>query len=150
MIRSKVIAVMAVLALLLTGCAQDEEPDSTESTPTAEPSPSVTPLSNGEEAQFHGEEDVSAKTQAALELDDFYFEPTILRGDPGQEVTLTLHNEGAELHSFTLEEQSIDADLSAGQTDVEVKVKFPTSGGLVFTCKYHAADSGMRGELATT
>lgn len=149
MIRSKVLALMALLFLVPAGCAQEEEPEAAEGTPTAEASPSVTPLSNGEEAQFHGEEDVSGEAKAELELDDYYFGPTILRGDPGQELTLTLHNEGAELHNFTLAEQAIDADVSAGQTDVEVKVKFPASGGLVFTCKYHAADSGMRGELTT-
>lgn len=148
--NGKLPAVLAVLALLLAGCAQAEEPDATESTPTAEASPALTPLSNGEEAQFHGEEDVAGKADTELELDDFYFGPTVLRGDPGQDLTLTLRNEGAELHNFTLAEQSIDADVNPGQTDVEVKVKFPASGGLVFTCKYHAADSGMRGELSTS
>jgi plastocyanin len=151
MIRNgKLLSILAVLALVFAGCAQaEEEPDATEGTPTAEASPAVTPLSNGEEAQFHGEEDVSGKADAELELDDFYFGPTILRGDPRQDLTLTLHNEGAELHNFTLAEQSIDTDVTAGQSNVEVKVKFPDSGGLVFTCKYHAADSGMRGELTT-
>jgi plastocyanin len=80
-----------------------------------------------------------------LELDDNYFEPTIMSGKAGQEITLELFNEGGNIHNFSITEQNISEDLEEGGKE-EVKVKFPESGAVKFFCQYHQ-ELGMRGEL---
>ncbi len=82
-----------------------------------------------------------------VELDDFYFSPTVVTGTPGQSLKLELKNEGTALHNFTLADQSIDEDVTAGE-DVNVTVTIPQSGFVEFFCKYHRA-IGMVGELST-
>lgn len=93
----------------------------------------------------HGTVDVRGMTSLEVEADSSYFEPTFLRGDPGQSLKLTIHNESNALHNFSLSAQGIDQDLPAGQT-VEVSLMFPASGVQQFDCKYHTG-LGMNGEL---
>jgi plastocyanin len=88
----------------------------------------------------------SGKTE--LEMDDDYFEPKTVKGDPGQEMTLELKNEGNEEHNFTLTEQSVDQDVEAGE-EAEVTVTVPQSGTLTFYCKYHRS-KGMEGKLESS
>jgi len=85
-----------------------------------------------------------------VEMDDFYFGPTVLTGSPGQKLTIELKNESkaGTLHNFTLSDQNIDQDVQADQS-TEVTVTFPQSGFLEFFCKYHKS-SGMVGELTTS
>lgn len=100
-----------------------------------------------DKANNHGTKDFSGKDEAEVEQDNFYFEPTVLKGTPGQKVTLELDNEAkSTLHNFTLEDEKIDMDVPSGQK-VDVTVTFPQSGSLEFFCKYHKA-SGMVGELS--
>jgi plastocyanin len=98
----------------------------------------------GVPANDHGSKNVSG--EAEVELDDFYFEPTVLRGKPGSQITLELKNEGSTEHNFSIDSQSIDKDVEAGE-DSKVTVTFPKSGELSFYCKYHK-DMGMAGALA--
>jgi len=98
----------------------------------------------GVPANDHGSKNVSS--EAEVELDDFYFEPTVLRGKPGSQVTLELRNEGSTEHNLTIDSQSIDKDVEAGE-DAKVTVTFPKSGQLSFYCKYHK-NMGMAGALA--
>jgi plastocyanin len=98
----------------------------------------------GVEANDHGSKNVSG--EAEVELDDFYFEPTVLRGKPGSQVTIELKNEGSTEHNFTIDAQKIDKDVEAGE-DAKVTVTFPKSGVLSFYCKYHKS-MGMAGALA--
>jgi len=98
----------------------------------------------GVPANDHGSKNVSG--EAEVELDDFYFEPTVLRGKPGSQVTLELRNEGSTEHNLTIDSQSIDKDVEAGE-DAKVTVTFPKSGQLSFYCKYHK-NMGMAGALA--
>jgi plastocyanin len=83
-----------------------------------------------------------------LELDDYYFGPTILTGKPGQTVKLELHNEGRNQHNLTLAAQGIDQTLDPDKTG-DVTVTFPPSGSAPFFCKFHGASNNMRGELRT-
>jgi plastocyanin len=100
----------------------------------------------GMTAELHGTKDVSGETgKVEIEMDDNYFEPTVLEGSPGKNVLLELKNEGGTEHNFTLEDQSIDEDVEAGE-ETEVMVKLPQSGELSFYCKYHK-DLGMAGAL---
>ena len=80
--------------------------------------------------------------------DDFYFEPTIIEGKPGQTVKLELKNEGKNLHNFSIDSQGIDQDVNT-DSSATVTVTIPQSGFVEFFCKYHRAQ-GMVGELKAT
>ena len=98
----------------------------------------------GVKANDHGSKNVSG--EAEVELDDYYFKPTVLHGKPGSQVTLELNNEGSTEHNFTIDSENIAKDLEAGE-DAKVTVTFPKSGVLSFYCKYHKS-MGMAGALA--
>jgi plastocyanin len=97
-------------------------------------------------ANDHGAADLSGMGETSLELDDFYFEPTVLVGEPEQTINIELENEGQAPHTFTLDDGSVDEELQPGDK-VEVDVGFPESGHLRFTCQFHAGD-GMMGALS--
>lgn len=102
----------------------------------------------GVKANDHGTKAVEDNGKTELELDDFYFEPTVLEGKPGQTVTLELKNEGETEHTFTIDSQNVDQDLGPGE-EAEVDVTIPKSGVVSFYCKFHKS-SGMAGALAVT
>ena len=95
-------------------------------------------------ANDHGTRTVSGTTE--VELDDYYFKPTVLQGKAGQKVTLELKNEGKVEHSFTIDSQGIDKTLAPG-AKATVTVTIPPSGAVSFYCKFHKS-SGMAGALA--
>jgi YVTN family beta-propeller protein len=96
-------------------------------------------------AADHGTQDVRGKAEVHLEADDYYFEPTVLRGQPGQTVKLVIENESGTLHNLSLPAQGLDKDIPL-KGSVEVEVTFPPSGELRFFCKFHSA-LGMHGAL---
>lgn len=99
----------------------------------------------GEQVNFRTAETVEG-SPVEVEMDDFYFEPTVLKATPGKEVTFELHNEGETAHTFTLAEQHIDNVVQPGQ-NADVTVTFPEQGTVLFRCRFHA-NAGMRGALA--
>ena len=102
----------------------------------------------GVQANDHGTKAVEDNGKTEVELDDFYFKPTVLEGKPGQKVTLELKNEGDTEHTFTIDSQGVDQDLAPGE-GAEVDVTIPKSGVVSFYCKFHKS-SGMAGALAVT
>jgi plastocyanin len=98
-------------------------------------------------ANDHGSKDVSGESKVEVELDDDYFEPTVLEGKAGERVTLELKNEGSNEHNLTIDELKIDQDVEAGD-ETEIEVTFPDSGTLTFYCKYHRGQ-GMAGAFRT-
>ena len=122
--------VVLVLAFVATACSNSEGGTTTIA---------------GQKANDHGTKDVSGESSVELEQDNFYFEPTILKGSPGQKLTIELSNEGSALHNFSIPDQSIDQDVQP-DTKGEVTVTLPDSGTLVFFCKYHQS-RGMVGAL---
>jgi plastocyanin len=100
----------------------------------------------GVQANNHGTKTASADTK--VELDNYYFEPTILKGKPGQKIKLKLENEGSIEHSFTIDSQGIDKVIQPG-AEAEVTVTMPKSGFVSFYCKFHRS-SGMAGALVTS
>ena len=84
----------------------------------------------------------------ALEAVDNAFKPAQLTVPAGQKVTLTLKNDGATLHNFSIDALGVSKDVEAGK---QVTVSFtPTSAGtLSFYCKYHQA-LGMTGTLTVS
>lgn len=99
----------------------------------------------GQSVNDHGTEEVSGETSVEFELDDFYFEPTVLRGDAGQSLTLEAFNEGDEGHTFTSDELGVDQEVGPGQ-ETSIDITFPDSGQVVFLCRFHDSQ-GMRGAI---
>jgi plastocyanin len=100
------------------------------------------------QAEDHGAADLSGQSETSLELDDFYFEPTVLMGEPGQTLSIELENEGTAPHTFTIESADIDEELQPGDK-VETDVTFPDSEALTFICRFHAGQ-GMQGALSVS
>ena len=95
----------------------------------------------------HGTKDVKGKGVLDLEADNYYFDPTFLRGTPGQKINIQIKNDSGTLHNFSIPEQQIDVDIPR-KGKVVVEVTFPLSGVVRFSCKYHTS-RGMNGELLT-
>jgi plastocyanin len=103
----------------------------------------------GTQAESHGTKDVSNESgKVEIELYDNYFEPTVLKGTPGQKVELELKNEGKIAHTFTISKQSVDEEIQPGD-ETETDVTFPQSGQLEFVCRFHQS-GGMIGALETS
>jgi plastocyanin len=97
-------------------------------------------------ASLHGTKDVSGETgKVEIEMYDDYFEPTVLKGEPGQTITLELKNEGEKPHTLTISDKGIDQEVQPGD-EAEADVTFPQSGELVFVCRFHE-NNGMIGAL---
>ena len=101
--------------------------------------------STGSPAASADSQDVSGQTTATIGANNFFFSPSTLVGTAGQTLTITVKNEGAAPHSFTIDGQSVDVTVQPG-TQQDVTVTFPTSGSVEFYCRFHVA-TGMKGEL---
>jgi len=154
--RSKLMGILVLVlaaALVAGACSSSKKTTSggtpsggeTTETPSAGESEGGTITIGSDTANDKGTKDVSGMDEAEVEADDFYFEPTVIKGTPGAQIKLELDNESQTLHNFSLTEQSIDQDIQPGAKE-DVTVTFPQSGFLEFFCKYHKA-LGMVGEL---
>jgi len=92
-----------------------------------------------------GTKDASGVPSLELEADNYYFEPTFVRGTAGQKLKLQLTNDSSTLHNISVPALLIDKDIAA-KSKIEVDVTLPQSGVLLFLCKLHTAQ-GMNGEL---
>jgi len=148
--KGKVIVAFAwlvVLAMIGAACGNStNEPSAGGSTGSGESEGGAMTIGS-EQANDHGSKDVSGMDELELEQDNFYFEPTVLKGSPGQSLRVELSNESTPEHNCSIDAQSIDQDVEGGE-NATVTVTFPTSGSVVFYCKYHRG-SGMVGELTT-
>jgi plastocyanin len=135
-----VVPALAMLAIAGCGGGNDKKDNATKSTSTQK-----TTSTNGQTINSKGTKNVSGAKNVELEMDDFYFKPTVLKGTPGQKLGIELKNEGKVEHNLTITNQQIDKDVPAGGK-AKVSITFPKSGTLSFFCKYHQAQ-GMRGSL---
>jgi plastocyanin len=106
----------------------------------------VTTTIAGVAASNHGFTDVRGAKSVNLDVHDDYFEPTVIRGKPGQELKAALENYGAKRHNFTVPSEGIDHDLAPGRK-ATVTIRIPGSGQVVFYCRFHR-QLGMAGGLA--
>jgi YVTN family beta-propeller protein len=113
--------------------------------PAAPGKESKTVTMNGVTYADHGTKDVRKLSKLELEADDYYFGPTVLRGNPGQKLTLMMENEASTLHNITIPALGIDKDIPP-KGKVRLDVTFPASGALTFSCKFHGP-LGMAGML---
>lgn len=126
-------------ALATTACGGDDDDDAGgAATPSQRTLGSVT-------FNDHGTGDARGKAEFEVEADNFYFEPTFIRGDAGKELTLKVTNESKTKHNLSVAGSAVDTDIDAEGT-ATVKVTVPADGVVLFFCKYHAG-SGMNGEL---
>jgi plastocyanin len=137
----RLLVLVMVVGLITAACSKKEEPASGGASASGGQITVGSDKSNNKgTASIAGKEDVS------VEVNSFFFKPTVLKGSAGQQIKLELENESSTLHNFTLSDQNIDQDIQANQK-VEVTVTLPQSGFLEFFCKYHKA-KGMVGELS--
>jgi hypothetical protein len=83
-----IVAALSLAALPLAGCGSSSSSSSTTEASGSEGGGQRTIA--GVEANDHGTKQVEDSGKTEVELDDFYFEPTVLEGEPGQTVTLEL------------------------------------------------------------
>jgi len=146
--RLGVVIVASGLLLAAAGCGSSSSSSSGGTTTESGGGGGGQKTIAGVTANDHGSKAVASKGKTEVELDDFYFKPTVLEGKPGEKVTLELKNEGNTEHSFTIDSQGIDKDIQPGD-EVEVTVTIPKSGVVSFYCKFHKS-SGMAGALSVT
>jgi plastocyanin len=135
------------LALVASACGEEEPSLSAGAGGEGESEGGGSVTIAGQEATSRGSADVSGMDAIDLEVDDFYFEPTVLEGEAGQALTVTMSNAGDAPHTFTVDELNVDHELQPGDEAVSTEVTFPESGALVFYCRFHA-DGGMLGGLS--
>lgn len=135
MLRLRLFALIAVLALAAAACGDD--------TPATPGSQASTPASTGSPLNDQGTQDVSAMTDFTIELDDNYFKPTFMKVKDGQKLSLELENEGSNPHTFTITGLNIDQQVDPGAKK-EIEITFAGATDVAFFCRFHGA-GGMRG-----
>jgi plastocyanin len=139
-------AAIIAMTLLLSACSSDSPSSAASPSASGEGGESSSTITlNGQTANDHGTKDVSGGGKEEVEVDSFYFNPTVFTAHAGDALTLTLSNETSTLHNFSLPDQSIDMDVPPDGS-IKVTVTFPDSGTQVFFCKYHQSQ-GMVGGL---
>ena len=135
--RSTLLIGVLAAGLLLAACGGgSDDAGSTPTTPAAtatvnSPQPSATQSAT------------SGETRVAME--DFRFVPSSLTVASG--TTLELDNEGEAPHTFTVDGQSIDVHVNAGENGT-VTIDLP-AGTYDFHCTFHQSQ-GMTGTLTVS
>jgi len=91
-------------------------------------------------AQVHGGAALATTTAR-----DFGYVPAQIHAPRGVPVRVTLQNQGAHTHTFTIDGLGVDVVIPARTTTV-VTVRPPVPGVYQFYCRFHQA-LGMRGEI---
>ena len=148
--RGVVIVAVLALVLIAAGCGSSSSSSGNEGTTTEESGGGGGGQKTiaGVNANDHGTKAVEDNGKTEVEMDDYYFEPTVLQGKPGEKVTLELKNEGSTTHTFTIDSQGVNKELGPGE-EAEVDVTIPKSGVVSFYCRFHKSE-GMAGALAVT
>jgi plastocyanin len=136
-----IVAALLALGIVATACTTSSSSSGAAASASSSVSstPSPTPPSPAPPANVVG------KKTFTIDAQDFFFSPNVLTGSAGQQLTLTIDNQGAATHTFTIASEHIDVTLTAG-TQQTVKVTFPNSGSTEFLCRFHES-MGMTGEL---
>jgi plastocyanin len=139
--RTLILAALLALGVVATACTTSSSSSGAAASPSSSESstPSPTPPSPAPPANVVG------KKTFTIDAQDYFFSPNVLTGSAGQQLTLTIDNQGAATHTFTIASEHIDVTLAPG-TQQTVKVTFPNSGSTEFLCRFHES-MGMTGEL---
>jgi plastocyanin len=87
--------------------------------------------------------DVTHTHKLTITMQNNYFQPTVIRGAPGEHLVLTVQNQGKNPHTFTTADWQVDMEVQPNMIG-EAKVTLPQSGNLSFFCRY-SKDRGMAG-----
>jgi plastocyanin len=139
----RILIATATLTLLLTACGKS----SSKTTAGSSSSSGGAPVSLTGQVNDKGNKDLAGNSSAALEVNNFYFEPTYVKAAPGTTVQLELSNVSKTTHTFTIDALHIDEELPAGAKHT-VAVTVPTTGALRWYCRFHAGQ-GMQGAVYT-
>jgi hypothetical protein len=131
------VGAVAVATLTVAGCASGQTAESaatpTPAQPTASPEPSVGAEITvaGMTTTYHGTADVTGTPNVTINMQADYFEPTVIRGNPGQELVLNLENTTEDAHTFTTANGLADIEVKP-RSVAEGKITLPASGNLAF------------------
>lgn len=126
----RVLATLAILALVLAGCGGDDEAE-------------APPVSLAGQVNNHGT--AKADNDMEIETDDLYFAPTFIEAKAGQRFSVELHNEGSQRHTFTSNELQVDIELPQGARRT-VSLVAPATGIADYHCRFHEGQ-GMKGAV---
>ena len=140
----KLTIVLCVLGLALAGCGNDSDGGDASGSGSGGETSTKAPVKLEGDVANHGTKDVADGATLEMEQDDFYFGPTFIKSTPGATITVELHNEGKNPHTFTIDGTDVDIEVPAGGTD-EVEVVLPASGATAFYCRFHKTSNGMQG-----
>ena len=145
MLRARIIVTGALVILTSAACGSGSSSGGPTAKSQSEGGSSGTIA--GLKANNHGQQDVTGKSAVTIEADNYYFQPSVLKGTAGQKITLTIDNGSSTEHNFSVGAQNINKDVSS-HAKVTATVTFPSSGVLSFYCSYHKSQ-GMVGGLLT-
>lgn len=137
--RGMVAAGTALAVVAATACGDDGDGGD----PGGSPSAGAAPVALPGTVNDHGTKDAGAGGDVEVELDDFYFGPTFVRGKATTAYTLKLKNEGDVVHTFTVDGFPVDVTVQPGAT-ADASLSLPASGAVRFYCRFHAGQ-GMQG-----
>jgi plastocyanin len=155
LISNRCAALLSVLAAMIACSPAPARPTSPPkpAAKLASPVASASPSPEGQQIRLgdfsyadYGLRDVRGKSSQDVDVGDFYFKGTFLRGTSGQKLRLRIQNVARVPHNVSLPSQQVDRDIPPGRQRVEVDITLPESGALRFFCKYHAAQ-GMNAQL---
>lgn len=133
-LRSLATALLIVpLAVAFAACGDDDDGSSGDDAADAT-TPAATAAPTG-----------AGPTTLDISAQDFAFSPATLSAVAGEEVTLTITNDGNATHTFTIDDLDVDVQLAPGD---EQTVTFTPTGDDTFYCRFHRA-AGMEGTLST-
>jgi plastocyanin len=133
----KLVLLAAALTSIGVACGGGSSNEST----TTPPAPATTSASPTESPTG------GTTSGSTLVLKDNVFEPADFTVAAGSQITLK--NEGAALHNFSVEGQNVDKDVQPGETETEDVIAGLQPGTYTMFCKYHRA-LGMEGTLTIT
>jgi plastocyanin len=76
-----------------------------------------------------------------LAIGDRFFEPASLAAAAGETISLTIVNDGALDHTFTVDDAAVDEVVPAGER-LEVELTVPDGAGARFYCRFHPEMQG--------
>jgi len=146
----RAIAIAALIAAFVaSGCLKRTSSSVTSASPEVSAVPAASPpVTLSGTVNNHGTKDIAMDTKVSLEQDNFYFDPTFIKAEPGAALTVTLKNDGKVAHTFTIDSLHVDQTLQPDQTKT-VTFTLPSSGTVPFYCKFHRS-MGMQGAFFFT
>jgi YVTN family beta-propeller protein len=83
-----------------------------------------------------GTVDARASATVVIGADDYYFEPSVVRVRPGQQLHLAVVNRTGTLHNLSAPALGLDRDLPP-RVRTDVAIAAPPQGAVDFFCKFH-------------